>query len=223
MSVVEEFSPIIEEYLECIYRLEKKYGVARTGDIVKMMKVVPGTVTNTVRWLERNRLVTHQPYRGVKLTKKGRSIAIQVLRRHRLSECFLVNILRIEWEKVHELACKLEHSLTDEIIKPLEKVLKHPKTCPHGNPIPTKSEEFVEKKSVLLTDLKAGSRGIVTKVTEEGRDTLQHLSRLGIFPGALIEVLERNPVDGSVMVMVGGSRRFLSSLMASIVHVKQLG
>ncbi|MCX8176141.1 MAG: metal-dependent transcriptional regulator [Candidatus Bathyarchaeota archaeon] len=222
MSTIEEVSPVIEEYLECIYKLEGKHGVARTRDIVNMLRVVPGTVTNTVKWLEKNKLITHQPYKGVKLTEKGRKIAIQVVRKHRLSERLLANILRIEWEKVHELACKLEHSLTEEMIKPLEKALKHPKTCPHGNPIPTKHGDIVEEKSLPLTNLNTGSRGVVTKVAEESRDILRFLRKIGIFPGALIEVLEKNPVDGSTMVIVGKNRHSLSHLMASIVHVKQV-
>lgn len=222
MSLVEEITPVIEEYLECIYRLEEKYGVARTKDIVIMMKVVPGTVTNTVRLLEKRGLVTHQPYRGVKLTDKGRKLAVQVLRRHRLSECLLADILHIEWEKVHELACKLEHSLTEEIIKPLEKALNHPRKCPHGNPIPTKCGGIVEEESVPLTELDVGAQGVVAKIVEEHRDILQYLSRLGVYPGVSIKILEKNPIDESITLMIEEARHVLSRRIASLVYVKQL-
>ncbi|MGB9741111.1 MAG: metal-dependent transcriptional regulator [Candidatus Bathyarchaeia archaeon] len=222
MSLVEEATPVIEEYLECIYRLEEKYGVARTKDIVDMMGVVPGTVTNTVRLLEKNGLIMHQPYRGVKLTNKGRRIAIQVVRRHRLSERLLVDILHMEWEKVHELACKLEHSLTEEMIKPLEKALKHPRTCPHGNPIPTKCGGIVEEKSVPLINLDVGAQGVVMKIVEERRDILQYLSRLGVFPEVPIKILEKNSIDDSVTLMIGETCHVLSRRIASVVYVKQL-
>jgi len=222
MSLAEEkVTPVIEEYLECIYRLEEKYGVARTKDIVIMMKVAPGTVTNTVRLLKRKGLVTHQPYRGVKLTDKGRRLAIQVVRRHRLSECLLADILHIDWEKVHELACNLEHSLTEEIIMPLEKALNNPKRCPHGNPIPTKCGEIIDEESVPLTELDVGTQGVITKIVDEHRDVLQYLGRLGVFPGTSVKILEKNPVDDSIMLMIEDARRMLSRRIASVVYVKQ--
>ncbi|MBO3842519.1 MAG: metal-dependent transcriptional regulator, partial [Candidatus Brockarchaeota archaeon] len=93
-------TPVVEEYLECIFRLQEKEGVARTSSIVKSLGVAPGTVTNTVEKLEEEGLVTHVSYRGVKLTEKGRRIALQVVRRHRLSERLLVDILKMDWERV---------------------------------------------------------------------------------------------------------------------------
>ncbi|MEM3648531.1 MAG: metal-dependent transcriptional regulator, partial [Thermoproteota archaeon] len=98
----EEVTPVVEEYLECIYRLQEKEGVARTSSIVKSLRVVPGTVTNTVEKLEKDGFVTHVSYRGVRLTEKGRRIALKVVRRHRLSERLLVDILKMEWDRVHE-------------------------------------------------------------------------------------------------------------------------
>src|SRR4030042_4920051 len=93
MAVIMEVTAASEEYLECIYKLQEKSGVARTSDIVKSLGVAPGTVTNTVEWLEKEGLVAHKPYKGVKLTHKGRKIALQVIRKHRLSERLLVDIL----------------------------------------------------------------------------------------------------------------------------------
>ena len=123
-----EVTPKIEEYLEGIYRLQERNGVARTSNIVKLLQVVPGTVTNTVEKLEKEGLVIHEPYRGVKLTEKGFKIALRVLRKHRLSERLLTDILSMDWDEAHEAACRLEHAITDNIIKKLEKALGHPKT-----------------------------------------------------------------------------------------------
>ena len=133
-----------EDFLQAVYRLQERTGVARTGELVKTLKVVPGTVTNTVERLERRGLVTHEAYRGVKLTDKGRSIALRVLRRHRLSERLLSDILGIEQNRVHEAACRLEHGVTNEVAKNIEKVLEWPRTCPHGKPIPTGCGAIIE-------------------------------------------------------------------------------
>lgn len=221
MSVSEEISAVIEEYLERIYRLQEKSGVARTNDIVKSLGVVPGTVTNTVKWLEKEGLVTHKPYKGVKLTEKGRKIALQVIRRHRLSERLLTDILHMEWDKVHDAACKLEHSLTNEIIKPLEKALKHPKTCPHGNPIPTKCGGIIKEESQPLIELGTGEQSTIVKIIEERTDLLHYLKKIGLVPGASIEILEKAPLNGPITVKVGSTSHALSRAIASVIQVKR--
>jgi len=221
MSVSEEISAVIEEYLECIFKLQEKSGVARTNDIVKSLGVVPGTVTNTVEWLEKEGLVTHKPYKGVKLTEKGRKIALQVIRRHRLSERLLTDILHMKWDKVHDAACKLEHSITDEIIKPLEKTLGHPKTCPHGNPIPTKCGGIIEEESQPLTALNEREQGTIVKITEEKADLLRYLDTMGLVPGASLEVVGKAPFNGPITIKVGRTNRALSREVASIIKVKR--
>jgi DtxR family Mn-dependent transcriptional regulator len=219
--MLEEVSAVIEEYLEAIYRLQEKSGAGRTNDIVKMLKVAPGTVTNTVERLEKEGYVTHEPYKGVKLTQKGLKIALQVVRRHRLSERLLTDILHLEWDKAHDAACKLEHGITNEIIKPLEKALRHPKTCPHGNPIPTRCGGIIEEKSQPLTELNANEQATIIKITEERPDFLHYLDTIGLVPGAFIEVVEKAPFNGPITLKVGATNRALSSAMASIIHVKR--
>ena len=137
----EEVTAVIEEYLEGIYRLQEKSGVARTSEIVKLLQVVPGTVTNTVERLEKEGLVTHEPYKGVKLTEKGRKIALNVIRRHRLSERLLTDILRVKWSEAHKAACRLEHAIIHEIVKPLEKALGHPRRALTGTQYQRSVEE----------------------------------------------------------------------------------
>ncbi|MEM4704533.1 MAG: metal-dependent transcriptional regulator [Candidatus Bathyarchaeia archaeon] len=220
MSAI-EVSAVIEEYLECIFKLQEKGGAARTNDIVKSLRVVPGTVTNTIEWLEREGLVTHVPYRGVKLTEKGRKIALQVIKRHRLSERLLTDILHMEWSKVHEVACKLEHGITEEMVKYLEKALKHPKTCPHGNPIPTNCEEAADEKLRPLTELSTGEKGAVVKITEESYELLQYLDKLGLVPGKTIKILEKAPFSGPITVGIGSKSHAISQTVASLIQVKQ--
>jgi DtxR family Mn-dependent transcriptional regulator len=221
--MAQEVTAVIEEYLETIHRLQEKSGAARTSDLVNMLKVVPGTVTNTVERLEREGYITHEPYKGVKLTEKGVKIALHVVRRHRLSERLLTDILHMEWEKVHEAACKLEHGITDEIIKPLEKTLRHPKTCPHGNPIPTKCGGIIEEKSQPLTTLNKGEQGMILRITEEGSDLLHYLNTLGLLPGASVQILEKAPFPGGLITLkVGEMNRTLSPTVASVIRVRRM-
>lgn len=219
--MAEEVTAIIEEYLEGIYRLQEKSGVARTSEIVKLLQVSPGTVTNTVERLEKEGLVTHSPYKGVKLTKKGRKIAINVIRRHRLSERLLTDSLRVNWSEAHRLACKLEHSFTGDLVKKLEKALGHPKTCPHGNPIPTQCGGIIEDKSVPLTNLETREKGVLVKIVDEKHAVLEYLSTLRLMPGASVEVAEKAPFNGPITVKINKTKQALSFEIASIIYVRK--
>ena len=222
MSSIEVVSPTIEEYLEAIYRLEKKKGSAKTGDLAKELNVALGTITNTIESMEKQNFITHKPYKGVNLTKKGRKIALDVIRRHRLSERLLTDVLHIDWSKTHDAACKLEHAIADkDIIKPLEKVLGKPKTCPHGNPIPSESGKVIEEKSELLANLSLGKEGIIVKVTDERPDMLQYLATLGLVPGANVQIEEKAPFNGPIIVKVMGASYALGRNVASVIWVKK--
>lgn len=222
MSTSEEVSSTVEEYLEAIYRLQERNGAAKTTELARQLKVALGTITNTVESLEKQNLVVHQPYKGVKLTSKGRKIALSVIRRHRLSECLLVDILKLEWGKAHDAACKLEHAFADkELIEPLEKALGNPKTCPHGNPIPSASGEMTEERSQMLASLDAGEKGVIVKVTDERPDILHYLSKLGIRLGEQVLVQEKAPFDGPIMVKVGTANYALGRNIASVIWVKR--
>jgi len=216
-----EVTEVVEEYLEGIYRLQEKSGVARTSDIVKVLQVVPGTVTNTVERLEKEGMLKHEPYRGVRLTDKGRKIALDVIRRHRLSERLLTDFVRVDWDKVHDAACRLEHGITNDVIKKLEKALGHPKTCPHGNPIPTACGGIVEEKSEPLSTLKSKESGVIAKIKDETAEVLKYIAVLGLLPGASIEIVEKAPFDGPITVKVGGTNHALSLSMASNIWVKR--
>ncbi len=219
--MAEEVTAVTEEYLEGIYRLQQRNGVARTSEIVKLLQVVPGTVTNTVERLEREGLVTHKPYKGVKLTEEGRKIALDVIRRHRLSERLLTDILHVGWDKAHKAACKLEHGITGDIAKNLEKALGHPTTCPHGNPIPTQCGGILEEKSESITNLSPREGGVIVKITDEEPDLLRYLATLSLRPGASVEVVEKAPFNGPITVEVAGANHALSRRVAAVIKVKK--
>ena len=166
-----------EEYIETIYRLQKRDGAAKTKELAEALSVVPGSITNTIEHLERHDLVVHEPYRGVKLTKQGEKIALGIIRRHRLAERMLTDMLNAQWSSVHEEACKLEHALTKKVAALLEARLGYPKFCPHGNPIPTESGLIDEQPSIALTDANVGESYVVVKITDEEQDDLELLAQ----------------------------------------------
>jgi len=222
MSAAEEVSSTIEEYLEAIYALQERNGSAKTTELAKRLNVALGTITNTVESMEKQNLIVHEPYKGVKLTAKGRKIALDVVRRHRLSERLLTDILKMEWSKAHEAACRLEHAIADkDVLKPLDKALGHPKTCPHGNPIPSESGTLTEEKSELLTNLSQGDSGVILKITDERQDMLQYLATLGLVPGASILIEEKAPFNGPIIVKVVGASYALGRNVASVIWVRR--
>jgi DtxR family transcriptional regulator, Mn-dependent transcriptional regulator len=210
-----------EEYLEAIYRLEQKMGFARTMELAKSLNVVPGSITNTIDNLERKGLVIHKPYKGVKLTDNGRRIASSVLRRHRLAERLLTDILHIDWSEVHDPACRLEHALSPEILKALEKTLGHPKRCPHGNIIPTKCGGIFAEETVALSNLDAQTSGVIIKITDEKVELLQQLTRLNLTLGKRVKVENKNVPNGSLTLRVDGENCTINAELASIIHVKK--
>jgi len=209
-----------EEYLEAIYRLEEKMGLAKTMELVRLLKVAPGSVTNTIEGLERRGLVLHEPYKGVKLTEKGRKLALKVLRRHRLAERLLTDVLHLDWSKVHDMACRLEHAITKDMVRPLEKALGHPKTCPHGNPIPARGGT-IEEKSEPLVNLNPKESGVIVKITQEEPSILQRLSTLGLMPGVSVEVEQKARFGGPVTVRVGEASHTLDHKVVSIINVRK--
>jgi DtxR family Mn-dependent transcriptional regulator len=217
-----KISDVVEEYLEVIYRLQEQRGVAKTSDLVRILNVAPGTVTNTIERLEKNLLVVHAPYKGVQLTDKGFKIAMNVIRKHRLLERLLADFLGIEWYEAHDAACQLEHWISEEIAKKIEGALGYPKTCPHGNPIPTEHGEIFEEETQSLIELNIGDGGIIAKITDEGRSLLKYLSSLGIKPKKRIDVIDKAPFNGPITVKVDGRSHALSRDIASLVRVSKL-
>jgi DtxR family Mn-dependent transcriptional regulator len=211
-----------EMYLETIYRLEETEGVARTTALAKSLGVSPGAVTNTLASLESQGLVRRRAYKGVELTSKGKMIALRVLRRHRLAEQLLTKVLRMKWSDVHETACRLEHAMNGELTNAVERLLDHPKTCPHGNPIPDETGHIRKESSQPLSNLKPKDKAILVKITEEKSEVLRYLASLGLMPGAVLEVQEKAPFDGPMIVKVMGATYALGRNVASVVEARRI-
>jgi DtxR family transcriptional regulator, Mn-dependent transcriptional regulator len=206
-----------EEYVEIIYKLQKRNGLAKTKDLADNLHVVPGSITNTVEHLESHGLVLHEPYRGVKLTREGEKLALDIIRRHRLAERLLTDILKAEWSNVHEDACKLEHALTKNVTDLLEERLGYPKFCPHGNPIPTNSGEIEEQPSLVLTEANLNETYIVSKIVDEENVNLNVLAEKGIKPDATICLVKVTPT--LIVLIVNGERQELNYDFSSCVFL----
>ena len=223
MSVQEsQISQQAEEYLEAIYRIEMKNNLAKTMELAKKLNVVPGSITNTIESLEKRGYVNHIPYKGVKLTEKGRKIASNILRKHRLAERLLTDFMHIKWSSVHEEACKLEHALSPEILDPLETALGNPKTCPHGNPIPTENGKLIEEKSIPLSELESGDEAIIIKISEEDQTTLKLLEKMSLSPQSIIKVVQNNFNKEPVIISINRKSYKLNQKFAALLYVKQI-
>jgi DtxR family Mn-dependent transcriptional regulator len=215
-------SPTVEELLEEVYRLEQTDGAARTKTLGRRLHVTLGTVTNNLSRLQKLGLVKRERYRGTRLTAEGRKIAMSVLRRHRLLERLLTDVLHVGWSKSHYAACKLEHCVDDEITEAMDNALARPKTCPHGNAIPTRSGRIASQPSTRLTDISPCQVGTVVRVLDEEEEgALAYLESVGLTPGADFTVEGHVPFDGAVNLTLQSSRVTVSKRAASFVVVRK--
>lgn len=221
LKAAEEPSGTVEMYLQTIYRLRETEGTARTGAIAQSLGISMGAVTNTLTSLERQGLVRRKRYRGVELTPRGETIALRVLRKHRLAERLLTEVLGMKWSEVHEVACRLEHAITDDVVEALERLLKNPKTCPHGNPIPDAAGKIKQANTEPLTVLKPAQEAVLVSIAPETGTLLRYLASLGLIPGVRLQVEERGPFNGPVIVNVRGSRYALGQQVASSIKVRR--
>lgn len=212
------------ETLKSMYRLgrgapEGESGAIHTGDLADALGVSPGTVTATVKKLADRRLAVHRPYRGVELTETGRRSAISAIRRHRIVERFLSDMLGYAWNEADRLAGSFEHDLPQEVEDRLFVALDRPGTCPHGFPIP--SAELADLPEMPpLYDLEAGDVATVAVPGSTDSDIVAFLDTLGLRPGVQIEVKEKHPFDGPVVVTVEGQDRTVSEKIARQIFVR---
>jgi DtxR family Mn-dependent transcriptional regulator len=215
-----QISQQAEEYLEAIYRLEKRNHLAKTMELAKKLNVVPGSITNTIESLEKRGFVNHTPYKGVKLTEKGKKIAANIIRKHRLAERLLTDFIHIKWSTVHEAACKLEHALSPEILNPLETALGNPRTCPHGNPIPTKNGILIEENSKTLTELRSGEEAIIIGISDENQATLKVLEKMMLKPQSIVKIQENRSNNKFIKISINKKSHKLDKKFAGCINVK---
>lgn len=212
-------TPALEEYLETIYKLSQSGDVKPTA-IAESMGVSGPTVTNTLKRLETRGLVSRAGT-DVLLTAEGSSAAIDIVRKHRVAERFLVDVLGLGWDEAHEDACRLEHAMSPRVLAALESYLENPDVCPHGHPIPGADGKVAALSGRPLDLLAAGESALIVRVAEDDEPHLTYLQTLGLVPGSQVTVEEIAPFSGPLTVLVGEKRSALSREVAGKVFVAE--
>ena len=197
-----------------------KDGGAHTGTLAERLGLAPGTVTATVKRLADRGLVDHEPYHGVELTTAGRRLAIAAIRRHRIVERFLADMLGYAWNEADRLATNFEHELPQEVEDRLFVALDRPATCPHGFPIPAPESADLPEMPPLYA-LEPGDTAVVAVPGSTDPEIVEFLGTLGLRPGVLVEVKEKHPFDGPLVLRVDGKDRTLGATVANQVFVQK--
>ncbi|MEW6286817.1 MAG: metal-dependent transcriptional regulator [Chloroflexota bacterium] len=213
-----QLSESTEMYLKALVELgDRDVAIARLAERLGVTHV---SANEMMRRLGEQGLVKHTPYKGVTLTKKGREAAANVLRRQRLWEVFLYQHLKIEWAKIYELACSLEHATAPEVTEALAAFLGNPTVCPRGNPIPDANGAFTPLNGRSLREVAPGETVTVRAVNATSTQVLKYLQEKGILPGQTVTVIEAAPLDGPLTLLVNGKEAALGLSMAEFVIVE---
>ncbi len=211
----------MEDYCKAIFTLESRAGEAvSTTALAERLSITPGSVSAMLRKLDELELIVRVPYRGVRLTGRGRRVALEVLRHHRLLELFLAETLQMPWDRVHAEAEVLEHVISEDLERLISAKLGDPTLDPHGDPIPTADLELREHETHSLDSLHAGDGGVFVRVSDADPEMLRYLSERGIAPGDRLEVLERQPFGGPLFVRFAGCEHTIGGLLARAMRVE---
>ena len=210
-----------EDYIKAIYHLGKgKKAAVSTNAIADKMVTKPSSVTDMVRKLSEKGLINYKKYKGVSLTEIGLKTALNLVRKHRLWEVFLVDKLDFTWDEVHEVAEQLEHIKSAKLIDKLDEHLGFPQVDPHGDPIPSKNGEFKKSIKKLLKDVPVGITGVCVGVKDSSPPFLKFLDKHQIALGDTIEVLEKEEFDDSFVIEINNSTMNISHQIASNLFIK---
>jgi len=220
MPRVARTTEAIEDYAKAIYALEQRSGgPVTTNALAERLHVTPASASAMVKRLDELGLVTHERYRGVVLTDKGREVALEVLRHHRLLELYLAESLGVPWDRVHDEAEVLEHVLSEELEELIAAKLGDPTHDPHGDPIPTRDLVVPDEETSSLASLEKGDRGVFVRVSDSDPEMLRYLAENGITPGKRFEVVERMPFDGPLRTRIGSKVHSLGGRLARAMRV----
>jgi DtxR family Mn-dependent transcriptional regulator len=204
-----------QDYLKMVFHLQYTENPVRTTTLARALDVEPASVTGVIKRLAEIGLLDYRPYKGVSLTEQGEKIALEVLRRHRLIELFLVESLGYSWDEVHEEADLLEHAVTPRFVERIDNALGHPEIDPHGEPIPNEDGIIKPPRGIRLTEVDTGVAGIICRVDDDDPELLRYLASLSVEPGQQIVILKHEPYGGPLSIQVGGDRNHLLGIEAA--------
>ena len=208
-----------EDYLKAIYQVDAEQKGAGTTELAERLGVAPASVTGMLKKLASLNLVTYTRYQGVALTSAGRAIALDVLRRHRLAERYLADVLGLSWDRVHAEAEEWEHVLSEDVAARMDEALGWPATDPHGEPIPSAAGDVPALTDTPLARVQPTESARVARVASEDAEFLRYLGELGIYPEIALTVLSIAPFGGPVTVEVEGRRHAIGRAVAEKVFV----
>jgi DtxR family Mn-dependent transcriptional regulator len=229
----------VEEYLETIYDLETRDGSAKTTAIAKCMKVAPASVTEVLKSLSDKGFVQYEPYQGATLTDEGKKIAGTIKRKHRLLEVFLTDVLKLNREKVHDEACRMEHTISEDTENALCKMMNAPARCPHGSPISPCNmgvgscaecnlaagtgmpapAAIRDRKIIPITELTPDQHGKIAFIRGDCK-VVQRLSDLGLTLGTKVSILKKTPMDGPVEISVRRTKLAVDHAIAENIFIE---
>lgn len=227
----------IEEYIETIYDLESRGGAAKTTAIAKCLKISPASVTEALQNLSDKGFVVYEPYQGATLTDEGKKVAGTIKRKHRLLEVFLTNNLHLNKERVHDEACKMEHTIAEDTENALCRMLDAPDRCPHGSPIAPCNKNVGscaecdgagaverqaaarEKKIIPITSLDTNQNGTIAFIRGDCK-VVQRLADLGLTLGTAVTLLRKAPMGGPVEISVRRTKLAIDSTIADKIFIE---
>lgn len=212
-----------ENYIKAIYSLETQSdkGVS-TNMIAKKIQTKASSVTDMIKKLSEKQLVVYKKYQGVQLSKKGKKVAMLIVRKHRLWESFLVDKLNFSWDEVHVVAEQLEHIKSEKLIERLDRFLEYPSVDPHGDPIPDKDGNIEKRNKVKLSALKENEQSILLSVKDSSADFLKYLNKKKIAIGNTIKVLSVEPFDRSMQIEMNSKQFIISENVADNLYLKNI-
>lgn len=211
----------MEDYLKAAYALEQEGEPVTTLRLADAMGLSGPSVTNMIKRLDELKLVVHNPYHGISLTSSGRSVALEVIRHHRLLELYLSRALGFEWDEVHQEAERLEHHVSEELERRMERALDYPKFDPHGDPIPTRAGTIPTVEDIALSNLSVGVRATISRVSDRDAEKLRYMSTHELRPGTALTVRERLPYDGPIRVRINDEEQLVPFAIARLVRVHE--
>lgn len=210
-----------ENYLKAIFHLEQESNKpVPTNAIAEKLEMKASSATDMVQKLSDKGLLDYRKYKGATLSKEGKKVAANIIRKHRLWEVFLVEKLNFQWDEVHPIAEQLEHIQSDELINRLDAFLDHPDYDPHGDPIPDKNGVIKNAEKKILSELTKGQVGVLVGVRETSSEFLQYLDKRDIAIGTKIRVLGREFFDGSMVLQVRKEQFFISKKIAENLYIQ---
>ncbi len=209
----------MRDYLAELYRLGQGEAWVSTTALAEQLDVSGAATVRMMRRLHKGGLVDHLPYKGVRLTPPGKKVALLHIRRHRLVERFLVDVLKFDWHEVHQEADELHKGITQRTEDRIDELMGHPATCPHGDPIPTRDGVMPEIGDIPLTVVPPGTKGKISRVKTHEPKKLQYLAEIGLVPGAPFELVNRAPFNGPLRLKIGQNEQVIGTELAAALWV----